>query len=132
MKNMFQKILEQKEVDEPEKVHSQSYAQHPKYVVTSTSLHLEETRVFESDAQGNNLSKEDYGCIAKRLGHEKMWQYRDVAVEFCLPDHVYYPIKDFGVMAGVHQCLFKRFDPELTPEEAAQSAEARRKIFRVF
>ena len=130
------RLLEEKYddyLDEEMELSYTSHSSNPQYVIASTSFKLEETMVFEANEKGEIMSYDDYGCIAKRLGHEKMWTIRDVAVEFCLPDHVYCPIKDFGEVNGVHQCLYKRYDPEeQSPEEAALSAEARRKIFRVF
>lgn len=96
---------------------------HPQYVIASTSLKLEETIVFECDEHGNRLSLEDYGCIAKRLGHIKMWAMRDVAVEFCLREHVYTWRKEFKEVDGCIQTLFERYDPEhfheKTPEQRA-------------
>jgi hypothetical protein len=96
---------------------------HPKYVIASTSMKLEETMVFECDEDGNRLSLEDYGCIAKRLGHIKMWQNRDVAVKFCLREHEYTWRKEFKEVDGCIQTLYERFDPEhfheKTPEQRA-------------
>ena len=108
---------------------------HPKYVIASTSLKLEETIVFECDEHGNRLSLEDYGCIAKRLGHVKMWAMRDVAVEFCLREHVYTWRKEFKEVDGCIQTLFERYDPEhfheKTPEQRAAMVAIKYKNFVV-
>ena len=95
----------------------------PKYVIASTCYKLEETMVFEADEHGNRLSPDDYGCIAKRLGHVKMWNDPYKAVEFCLREHVYTWRKEFKEVDGCIQTLFERYDPEhfheKTPEQRA-------------
>ncbi len=116
------------QLEEDLKQHS-PHSSNPLYVLASTSLKLEETMVFEADELGNRISPDDYGCIAKRLGHIKMWDNRDVAVAYLLSDHVYVEVKEFELIAGVCQSLYKRFDPDLTPEELAASMAERRKNY---
>ena len=103
----------------------------PKYVIASTCYKLEETMVFEADEHGNRLSPEDYGCIAKRFGHIKMWAIRDIAVQHLLRDNRYGKIKDFEEVDGCIQTLYERFDPDVTPEELAQSMARRNEGFFV-
>jgi hypothetical protein len=95
----------------------------PKYVIASTCYKLEETIVFEADEDGNRLSPEDYGCIAKRFGHVKMWQNKDVAVKHLLREHEYTWRKEFEEVDGCTQTLYERYDPEhfheKTPEQRA-------------
>lgn len=117
-------------IDEEEKLYKHQ-SSNPLYVIASTSLKLEETMVFEADEHGNRISPDDYGCIAKRLGHIKMWDNRYVAVVHLLPDHVYEEIREIESIAGVRQSLYKRFDPDITPEELAASIAERRKHFKI-
>ncbi len=103
----------------------------PKYVIASTCYKLEETIVFEADEQGNRSSPDDYGCIAKRLGHVKMWAIRDIAVRHLLRDNRYGILKEFEEVDGCIQTLYERFDPDVTPEELAQSMAIRNEGFFV-
>jgi hypothetical protein len=104
----------------------------PKYAIASTCYILEETIVFEADEHGNRISPDDYGCIAKRLGHIKMWANRDIAIQDRLRDNRYGKVKDFEEVDGCIQTLYERFDPNsTTPEELAQSMDLRYKDFFV-
>lgn len=94
---------------------NQSRASDPLYILTSTSYSLEETVVYEANDKGEITASDDYGCIAKRLGHED-WTNPTKAVIFVFPRKKYYAIKDFGVLADTLQILFERYDAEVDDE----------------
>lgn len=60
----------------------------PDYLVVSTSYAEEETYVFEGDSDGNILSLDNYGGIAKRYGDDN-WQDPDAAIADCFPESIY-------------------------------------------
>jgi len=107
----------------------------PKYAIASTSFKLEESIVFESDEHGNRISPDDYGCIAKRFGHIKMWANRNVAVQHLLREHQYILKKEFEEVDGCIQTLYERYDSEnyhkMTPEQRAELVESKYRNFVV-
>jgi hypothetical protein len=90
---------------------NQSRSSNPLHVIACTSYIKEETCVFEANENGEITSPECYGCIAKRLGHNK-WDSSLKAVRFLFPYKMYYLIKNFGITDGVHRILYERYDPE--------------------
>lgn len=86
----------------------------PEYIIASTSYKLEETMLFEADADGRILNYCDYGSIRKITVGENHWQNKELAIASSFPYNVnYYLIRDLDTKDDmVNQSLYKRFDSE--------------------
>jgi hypothetical protein len=83
----------------------------PKYVLASTWHKMQETMLFECDEDGNILTSDDYGCIAKRFGHNN-WTNSLNALKLFFPYKKYGMVKDLGLVNGIHRRIYERHDLE--------------------
>lgn len=95
------------DVEWPNDVRSSS----PEYVIASTSFRLEETFVFEANAEGKILNFGEYGGIAKRWENNN-WEDHQDAIRVAM-DNVPYRFErriETGV-DGVYHFLYSKINP---------------------
>jgi len=77
----------------------------PEYIVASTSYDVRETYVFESNANGEIVSLDEYGGLAERWG-DTNWYNAEAAVKACMPN-TYHAVSSKG-----NRVLFKLITPD--------------------
>ena len=88
----------------PEEYYEKS--SNPEYLIASTSYDVNETYIFEADADGNIISFDEYGGLAERWG-DSNWEDHEAAIKTISGHNHYHAVSRKG-----NRTLYKLTPPD--------------------